>query len=1230
VISGNTTTGVSVSTASQGNAILANSIYGNSGIGIDLNANGVTPNDGAKTAGAGNQLMDHPVFTSARARGNQLTVAGYVGSAAGQSTFANARVEVFASDVDAGGFGEGQTYLGFVTTDASGNFSATFTMTQNVLAVGTRLTGTATDGANNTSEFGANFSGLVVDLVVNHNGDAVDANPGDGICQTATAGQCSLRAAIQEVNALAVQPSALTIAFALPGCSAAGQAACIITPPSALPALSKAAVIDGQTQPGWTLTPMVELVGSSAPAGTTGLQLQAASSAVRGLVVGGFNLAGVSISANSVSLQGNVIGLQGNGTMVRGNGTTAVSRGGVLVMSGTGVVIGGNTAAQRNIISGNGGAGIWVDGGSVTVTGNYIGTTSAGTAAAGNGRWGIHLAGGGPHQLGGAGSGEGNVVSGHVVADTGGIYVATPSVTIRGNRIGTNAAGTAYLPNGDGASTFASGIDLRSGSGHVVGGSATGEANLIAGNQGHGIRVTTQTSRLSANSITNNLWRGIDLGGDNVTANDGALNGAQPNNGMDHAVVTGAGIDGAGTSITVFGHVGTGSGQAVFAGARVEVFKANNDGSGYGQGATYLGFLTADANGRFFGALAIPLGAAVVGDAITATATDAAGNTSEFGPNWTSTTTAGLSPASFNAFETDTSAGALTGVIRSKVAGTAGPLAVLALDSAGTAPHAGFTGSVQLNWLDARDDSGPVTGSCRASWLDLGAAGTASFSNNNRVDVTLTPPANSTRSMRLKMTYAGPGGTVVACSNDAFAALPAQLAWLGASDTNSATAGNTRTLDNVAASGGVVHQAGRPFTLRAQALTSGGLLMPAYDGTPALTISSCVLPAACTPGALGGGNVAASAGLYTHNSVTYSEVGAVAVALADTSYANVDSGDTAAGARTISSSALAVGRFVPDSYALTIHTAGVLATASASCLSPGSGATFNGQGFGWATTPQVTVTARNAAGATTLHWTSSLMKLAPGAGLVPTLAVANAGSATLAASYAATTVQDLSAGQVRLQAGALDRFVLDTSAGAPQPSTTPTWQWQLAVTDSAEAGVAGNPQPSGTATQGSVLFDQGGTFHSSRLALATAHGDARSGVRMLMQLQRYTAAGWVTMTEDRGCVTVQRNHLEMDTPSGVFTSAGVCAAPLSTSATTDGGRAWLALPATPGGAPGRLAVRVAGTAASGSACSPAGAVQPVASLGMPWLTGGSSGAGPQATATWGRPQRDLVLRREIW
>ena len=137
-----------------GNAYLSNAIYGNGSIGIDLALDGVTANDDAKTAGQPNLLMDFPVFTASTLLGTNLYVAGYVGSTPDQAIFANARVEIFEADNDASGHGEGQTFLGFLTADGNGNFSGTIDVSGKGLAAGENITGTATDGSNNTSEFG--------------------------------------------------------------------------------------------------------------------------------------------------------------------------------------------------------------------------------------------------------------------------------------------------------------------------------------------------------------------------------------------------------------------------------------------------------------------------------------------------------------------------------------------------------------------------------------------------------------------------------------------------------------------------------------------------------------------------------------------------------------------------------------------------------------------------------------------------------------------------------------------------------------------------------------------------------------------------------------------------------------------------------------------------------------------------------------------------------------------
>ena len=158
-ISYNTYAGVYLAGTANGNAILGNSTTSNtvgsgSGLGIDIGALGVTVNNGTRNCALSNCDMDAPVFTSVILAGGTLTLTGYVGSAAGQAAFANARVELFKSDGDASGFGEGATYLGAVTTDASGNINTSLAVAG--LAVGDKITATATDGSNNTSEFGGN------------------------------------------------------------------------------------------------------------------------------------------------------------------------------------------------------------------------------------------------------------------------------------------------------------------------------------------------------------------------------------------------------------------------------------------------------------------------------------------------------------------------------------------------------------------------------------------------------------------------------------------------------------------------------------------------------------------------------------------------------------------------------------------------------------------------------------------------------------------------------------------------------------------------------------------------------------------------------------------------------------------------------------------------------------------------------------------------------------------
>ncbi len=398
-----------------------------------------------------------------------------------------------------------------------------------------------------------------------------------------------------------------------------------IAPTSALPAFGDPAVLDAQTQPGWSTRPLIELNGAGAGAGANGLWLTASGVTVRGLIINRFSASGLQISGTNALVAGNWLGLDATGTLDRGNAVDGITT------SANNATIGGTAAADRNVSSGNDDEGVDVDPSiaGVVIKGNYIGTNWNGMAAVGNGGGGSSqggiLAEGVGTQIGGSLPNEGNLISGNL---NDGIYCSSTSNVIEGNRIGTDNAGTAAIPNNGPGILI---VGTFGGSGNRIGGGSAGQGNTIAFNTGGGIRLAPGSgtgNALSGNSTYSNTGLGSDLNGDGVTANDGAKTAGQPNLLMDFPVFTSAALSG--TTLTVAGYVGSGS-SPTFANARVEVFKSDNDPSGNGEGQSYLGFLTADANGDFAGSLAVS--GLAVGDRICATATDASNNTSEFGAN---------------------------------------------------------------------------------------------------------------------------------------------------------------------------------------------------------------------------------------------------------------------------------------------------------------------------------------------------------------------------------------------------------------------------------------------------------------------------------------------------------------------------------------------------------------------------------------------------------------------
>src|SRR5262249_52328492 len=157
---------------------------------------------------------------------------------------------------------------------------------------------------------------------------------------------------------------------------------------------------------------------------------------------------------------------------------------------------------------------------------------------------------------------------------------------------------------------------------------------------------------------------------------------------------------------------------------------------------------------------------------------------------------------------------------------------------------------------------------------------------------------NVYRDIRVRISWPITSSTVISCSTDSFAIRPNQLV-LTATDSDWATAATAtvmRTLNNAVADNGVVHKAGRVFTLRATAQGATGATTTNYSGAAAIpTVKAgsptCTLPAVCVTGTLGLGTLTFASGVATSNTAHYDEVGVITLELEDSTFAGIDSSD---------------------------------------------------------------------------------------------------------------------------------------------------------------------------------------------------------------------------------------------------------------------------------------------------------------------------------------------------
>lgn len=387
--------------------------------------------------------------------------------------------------------------------------------------------------------------------------------------------------------------------------------------------LGEPVVIDATTQPGYTATNKPVIInGSGAGTNAVGLLIRAGSSSIRGLVIINFAKSGIELNGpafspgsntveacfigtdrtgttaspngNGININrstDNIIGgsLPGAGNVLSGNsgyglrigdttagarnlivgnqiGTTAAGNvrlpngsGGIQIDNAPSNIIGGNSAGERNIISGNGGPGIIINQGLVSpsatnnsVLGNYIGTDGSGSLVLSNGAYGVSISGS-RNFIGGTNAGAGNLISGNQNSGVDMSDGASGNI-VQGNLIGVSASGFAALPNGG------RGVAMSSATNNLIGGTGTGARNVISGNAFDGVAIVGSNAK--SNRVEGNFI-GVDVTGTNRLANgfSGVWITNAPANYIGSAVQGGGNVvsGNAAQGITLFGGGATGN-----------------------------------------------------------------------------------------------------------------------------------------------------------------------------------------------------------------------------------------------------------------------------------------------------------------------------------------------------------------------------------------------------------------------------------------------------------------------------------------------------------------------------------------------------------------------------------------------------------------------------------------------------------------------------------------------
>ncbi len=614
LISFNTADGINASTGTN-NAFRGNSITGNGNLGIDLGANGVQTNDVNDVDTGANQLQNFPLLTSATGNAGSVQITGSLNSQA-NTAYAIDFYANYACDVSTNG--EGHQYLGSanVTTDAAGNASISATVSATL--TGRYIAATATDPSGNTSEFSPCVRATVL-------------TPGSTFVVTTTnnAGPGSLREAILAANVAITAGD--TIAFNLPGTGvqiiSPTNALPLITDPVTIDGYTQPGSTANSSPTAFNGLPLVRLDGTSAGAGVDGLRLAAGGSTVRGLVITRFSGDAIEISTNgNNTIEGCLLGIDAANTNRPNSGA------GVHIIATAANRVGGTTAGARNVISGNTGVGIVIENVGASnnvIVGNLIGLDLTGARDVGNSNDGIQINDAPENVIGGTTAVERNVISGNNGDGIEMFNAGAMGNQVLGNFIGTDVNGSAFVGNGANGVYFTSNArgnrvgSTTPGAGNRIAGNNS-DGVLVSTGTNNAIRAN---SIFSNGTVASEL--GIDLGTGGITPNDANDADVGANALQNFPLLTGVTND-TGNGVIV---AGTLSSAANTSYALDFFSNLDCDTAGSGEGRTYLGSasVTTDGTGNQSFNFRLP-NTTLVGRYVTATATDPFGNTSEFSP----------------------------------------------------------------------------------------------------------------------------------------------------------------------------------------------------------------------------------------------------------------------------------------------------------------------------------------------------------------------------------------------------------------------------------------------------------------------------------------------------------------------------------------------------------------------------------------------------------------------